>query len=94
MDMRQASEAAKRQVSELFSSEGAENIGLEEIEYDESKAHWRVTVGFSRPWDRLNENPLAAMVEAARFQRRRVREMKVVTLNDSDGRLLSVKNRE
>jgi hypothetical protein len=95
MDIKQAAAIAKSQINELFSNEGAENIGLEEIDFDEEKSVWRVTVGFSRPWDRLNENPLvSAVADAYRLQRKRVRDMKVVTLTDADGTVVSVKNRE
>ncbi|HEY0782140.1 MAG TPA: hypothetical protein VGE98_06795 [Thermoanaerobaculia bacterium] len=36
-------------VSELFGQEKITNLGLEEVVSDEDT--WRVTVGFSRPWD-------------------------------------------
>ena len=34
------------------------NVGLEEIDFDDSSKNWSVTVGFSRPWDYSNKSPM------------------------------------
>jgi hypothetical protein len=51
MNVTEAVAAAKKYIGELFAQEGISNLGLEEIEFDEHAGEWRVTVGFSRPWD-------------------------------------------
>lgn len=94
MDVKEAARLAKQHITELFKDEDAKDIGLEEIEFDGTTGSWRVTVGFSRPWDDANELPAFASVKELIGARNRVRDMKVVTLNDSDGRILFVKNRE
>ena len=52
MDVKDAVNAAKTYVAQLFADEGLSNLGLEEVEFDDGSGAWRVTVGFSRPWDR------------------------------------------
>ena len=78
---------AKEHVAEMFQGENIANIGLEEIEFIEQGGQWRVTIGFSRPWDQ----PLGI---AATMGGRRGRTFKLVTIKDSDGEIVSVKHRE
>jgi hypothetical protein len=93
MEVKEAARRAKQYIAELFKEEDAQSIGLEEIELDGATGTWRVTVGFSRPWNSLNEPPFASVTEIL-GPRKRVRDMKVVTLDDTAGQILSVKNRE
>ena len=51
MEVKQAVTMAKRYVIDLFEAEQITNVGLEEIEFDEMSNCWKVTIGFSRPWD-------------------------------------------
>lgn len=62
------------------------NVGLEEVEYDHEHDEWRITVGFSRPWQTSN-----FLVNVSREP---IRSYKVVTISNKDSRVVSVKNRE
>lgn len=88
MDMRQAVEVAKRNFSEIFAEEYPANVGLEEIEFDDSTRIWQITLGFSRPWD--SKNPLASAIGAINPPR----SYKIVRIADDSGKVLSIKNRE
>jgi hypothetical protein len=79
MDAKSAVELAKNHIADLFAQEGLFNLSLEEVDYDDAREQWRITVGFSRSWDNQVFN--------AR------RTYKIVTI-DKDGNVLSVKNRE
>ncbi|HYN22936.1 MAG TPA: hypothetical protein VE078_18395 [Thermoanaerobaculia bacterium] len=95
MEVKEAVQVAKRHVAELFSEEQLENFGLEEVEYDDQAGVWRVTVGFSRPWNRspqASTNP--SVSELLGIPKGQARDLKVATIDDSAGRVLSVKNRE
>lgn len=92
MDVKEAARVAKNHIADLFKDEAAKDIGLEEIGFDGSTGTWRVTVGFSRPWSDRDE-PLFPSVQEI-LTRRQVRDMKVVTLDDANGHILSVRNRE
>ena len=48
MQAREAVEAAKRHVAELFEAEPIGEVGLEEIEL--RSGIWSVTIGFTRDW--------------------------------------------
>ena len=51
MDVKQAVAAAKQHVAELFANEGVAELGLEEVDFDEAREEWLITVGFARRWD-------------------------------------------
>ena len=88
MDVKTAVQLAKTYVGDLFSNEGLSNLGLEEVEFEESRRVWNVTLGFSRPWDR-SPNALAAFAQGSPL-----RSYKVVRIDDASARVISVKNRE
>lgn len=79
---------AKQHVAELFQEESVFNIGLEEVVHDEAKNVWRVTIGFSRPWDEP-KNPLTSFIDKPVFPRR---TYKVVTISDDAGDITAVRN--
>ncbi|HEV7672431.1 MAG TPA: hypothetical protein VGS22_28260 [Thermoanaerobaculia bacterium] len=94
MKVKEAANLAKQHIADLFAEEGAQNIGLEEIEFDPNTKTWGVTVGFLRPWNRVDESGFPSITEFIEGNRRRFRDMKVVTINDSNGETLAVRNRE
>ena len=77
MEVKEAVRTAKAHVTELFADEEIMNVGLEEVEF---KNGWRITIGFSRPWDRKILNAPG-------------RSYKVIFLNDKTGRVDSVTDR-
>lgn len=90
MDVKEAVALAKDHIKDLFESEGISNVGLEEVEFDDRAKIWYVTIGFSRPWDKPS-NALAAIAQQMSTPDR---SYKVVSIDDTTGALLSVKNRE
>jgi len=88
MDVNEAVRLAKQYVFELFATEGVENIGLEEVEFNEVGNTWSITIGFSRPWDH-QPNPFASL-----SSRTPKRSYKVIRISDADAKVISVKNRE
>ena len=86
MDVSLAVRTAKTYVSEVFKEEQIANLGLEEVEHDELT--WNITIGFSRPWN-LTRNALNNLVRTEVPDR----SYKIVVINDSDGRVLSMKDR-
>jgi hypothetical protein len=93
MNMRGAVAAAKFHLMQLFQEENITNVGLEEAEYDENRGQWRVTISFTRNWQPLEEGgALSAAIARAALDRQR--SHKVVTIDNGDGEIVSVKNRE
>jgi hypothetical protein len=88
MDVKQAVELAKKTFLEIFAEDHPVNLGLEEIEFDESSGTWQITLGFSRPWDK--SNPLASAIASINPPR----SYKIVKISDESGKLMSIKNRE
>ena len=88
MDVKAAVDQAKNQIQLLFGEEGIKNLGLEEVTYDEGQRTWRVTIGFSRPWDEPR-NALAAIAGQNMYWRR---AYKVVTIGEDIGNVLSIKS--
>jgi len=81
-------------VADVFSEEEPSNIGLEEITFDETRGCWKITIGFSRPWDyqkslgirSINKGPTSS-------DEKPDREYKVVEVNDADGKIKAMKIR-
>ncbi len=86
MDVKAAVALARQKISELFAEEGIKNLGLEEVDYDDAKGVWRVTIGFSRPWDEPR-NAFAALAGNDSHWRR---AYKVVHIADDSERVLKV----
>ena len=82
MEAKDAVRAAKKYVAELFADEGLADVGLEEIEGVQGGC-WTITIGFTREWDRGISSVLGGPA----------RSYKVLTVNDKDGRILSIKDR-
>ena len=81
MGPKQAVDIAKQHVMELFSDEAIRNLGLEEIESD--GMYWKVTIGFSRPWDMSINSVLGSSDRA----------YKVIRVDGDTGCVISVKDR-
>ncbi len=86
MNVKEAVARAREYVLDLFSEDGISNLALEEIEFDEGSGEWRITLGFSRPW----EHPLGGSLMTHQPRR----SYKLVRIADQSGAVLSVKNRE
>jgi inactivated superfamily I helicase len=90
MDVKQAVAFAKQHILDLFADESLSNMGLEEVEFDNQAGEWRVTVGFSRPWDEAPRNALSTLAGTSPMRR----TYKVVRIADGSSHVLSVKERE
>lgn len=88
LDMKEAAGLAKGYIADLFAPEEITNVGLEEVEFDQEAGNWRVTVGFSRPWDRVKNTTVAASLGYPRP----ARSYKIVTIKDDTSIVESVKD--
>jgi len=84
MNVKEAVAKAKEYISELFQSEQIENLGLEEVEFDDKENAWFVTIGFSRPWEQAGFAAQAGLTHP--------RALKVVRISD-DGTVTYMKER-
>ena len=87
MDVKEAVHSAKEHIADLFAGEEIMHVGLEEVEFDHSAKTWKITIGFSRPWDRRFGNTLAVR------ERHPTRSYKVVNINDESGQAESIRDR-
>ena len=85
MDSIEAVRAAKGCVRDHFSDEGLTNLGLEEIDFAQGGI-WKITIGFSRPWNKK--------ISAALVGETADRTYKTVQINDDDGRIMSIRDRQ
>ena len=96
MDVREAVAVAKGYLTNLYTDEAIEHLGLEEVEFDECSDTWRVTLGFSRPWDRAplpERHPLAPALAHSMAPSPLRRAYKEIRISDEDGRVESLKDR-
>ena len=85
MNVKDVVQKAKSYILDLFEGEEVLNVGLEEVDMDLLDDTWRVTIGFSRPWDKSVQSVLSG---SSVF-----RSYKVVRISDKSGKILSVTDR-
>ncbi len=92
MEVKEAIAATKAYVSDIYADENVSNIGLEEVMHDDARDQWKITVGFSRPWPAPRTRTLEILegLGAASASRQSYKTL----LPSSDGRVLSMVNRE
>ena len=89
MEVKAVVGAAKRWLTDVLKDEGITNIGLEEVEFDEQQNAWRITLGFSRPWNSVRNALTAISGEPAAK-----RSYRVILVRDANGEIISMKQRE
>lgn len=89
MTPKEAVAAAKDYVADLFASDGARNIGLEELRFDGREGRWLVTVGFSRDWEGPQE---VSRWVGGRDEGSWSRTFKTVAISDVDGRVVELRH--
>lgn len=85
MDAKKAVRRAKEYIVDLFSDEELFNLGLEEVDFD--GVTWKITIGFSRSWDR--RGPLVTALAESRPER----SYKILRIIDETGKVESLKDR-
>ena len=94
MDAKESVKKSIEYIKEVFSDEKIDNIGLEELSYDEGKGCWYVTIGFSRDWDYPEQSPMAKTLYPFPLPKGQpTREYKTVEIRDADGEVLGVRIR-
>ena len=84
MTTKQAVQIAKTWVFETFVGEDIRDVGLEEVRI--SDRNWNITIGFSRPWQKVF-NPIAVNLNNER-------SYKILTIDDTSGDVIEMRNRE
>ena len=90
-DVRDAIRVAKDYVKYVLEGEYYTSIGLEETEYNLSNDTWRITIGFSRPWDTSAKYQEQIGVQMG-YLKPTQRSFKVVEVAP-DGTVMGMKNR-
>jgi hypothetical protein len=85
MDVKKAVTIAKTWLLDVLSEEGITNVGLEEVEFDEDKGEWLITIGFSRPWNTTRNAFTAISGEPATR-----RAYRVITVREPNGTVTSM----
>lgn len=91
MNVKAAVRKALEYVGEVFEAENISNLGLEEVEFDEANKVWKITVGFSRPWDYAAKSVMSAMANPLGQPKR---SYKVLSIRDDDADVISIKSHE
>ena len=94
MKVLEAVAKAKKYIREVYDDEEIQFVGLEEVEWNDDT--WRITIGFSRPWDTPRKNAWAEAMPLLVGPTPRPpepRTYKIVVVRDSDGEVLAIKHR-
>ena len=87
MDVKQAVRTAREYLIDLYESEQITNVGLEEVVFENITNSWKITIGFSRPWD--HKNALVTTLGEGRLSR----SYKVLSIDDDSGNVESLTDR-
>ena len=87
MDVKEAVRTAKDYLGYLFEDEQITDVGLEEVVFEDMSNIWKITIGFSRPWE--HNGPLVAKLTEGRP----ARSYKVLSINDDSGKVESLTDR-
>ena len=85
MDVQEVVRIAKDHVHRVYAEESITNVGLEEIKLDDPSDIWRITIGFSRPWDK--QAGFSTTIPP-------FRSFKTVNIDDKSGNVVSMDARE
>jgi hypothetical protein len=85
MQIAEAVAEAKKFLSEVFAEQDISGLRLEEIEFDEAKRQWNITISFLRGGADSTASFLQEMIS-------RQRVYKVITISDESGRMISIKS--
>ena len=91
MDVKQAAQAARKYVTDVFADDTISYIALEEVEFDEGSDVWRITLSFLRPTG--TKNSLDVIAPGLSRGENVQRSYKIVNVDDQSGRVISVKHR-
>ena len=92
MDVKQAVRKAVEYIADIYADADIKHVDVEEIAFDEAADAWKITIGFFRRWDQpTGASELLARVESRQWKNR---TFKVLQINDSDGRVVSMRHRE
>lgn len=89
MDVKEAVSIAKNWIVDVLGDEGISNLGLEEVDFDESKGEWHITLGFSRPWN-SSRDALSVIGGGPAVKR----AYRVVVVTEPNGVVISMKRRD
>ncbi len=94
MNVKEAVQAAKEYVADLYADEPVRHIGVEEVTFDEQDDAWKVTIGFFRPWDeKLGMSEILRASAEDRPAHWRKRTFKVAEIDDHSGKVRSLTHR-
>jgi len=91
MDVKEVIAKAKEYISQVYAEEQVANLGLEEVEHILAAGNWKITLGFSRPWNTPRTRAQEVLENLGAVSSLR-RSFKVITMAD-DGTVLSMKDR-
>ncbi len=92
MDVREAARTAKTYIANVFADEAIDEVGLEEVDFDDHSNLWKITISFLRPRGEMDRFQAAASGYPAGTPTMR-RSFKVVNIDDGSGSVVSVKHR-
>jgi hypothetical protein len=96
IDVKQAVRLAKDFATGIYENEKISRLGLEAVERTQDGKHWRVTLGFSRPWSQSKsgkqdslKSPLEQALSGSR-EPKGEREYKVFRVDAQSGEVVGM----
>jgi hypothetical protein len=93
MTVKEAVKTAIDYTQDLFSEQAVSSLRLEEVEFDNEKKEWAITIGFLRARE-FKTSSAINIAAAALFENSVERIFKVVKINEDTQNITSVKDRQ
>lgn len=93
MDVKEAVRAAKTWILDVMEDEHPSNLGLEEVEYNDEKRVWKITLGFSRPWNSPRSPPNNLLAIAATEIPLHKRAYRTIVVDDRNGEVKAMQRK-
>ena len=91
MDVKQAVRTAVEYVTDIYADAIIRDVDVEEIAFDDAQNAWKITIGFFRSWSPTTLEQALRRIESKQWKDR---TFKVVQINDSEGRVVSMAHRQ
>ena len=85
MEVREAIARAKTYVIDVFAEEHASDFRLEEVEFDHEHDRWNITISFTR--EARGDDAISQLLS-------RQRTYRSVSMDDTSGKMISIKHRD
>lgn len=90
ISVKEAIRIAKTGLADWLEGEAFQQLGLEEVKFDERAGRWLITLGLNRPWNKETQQSGSYLGMPSGSTTRQIRTYKKVEINGRTGEIVSL----